>query len=49
MENDEIIQGELFDFPSLESDESPLFFKSYKDQQGSIDKTIDYVSRKAIV
>jgi urease gamma subunit len=48
MEDDEIIQGELFDFPSLESDESPLFSKSYKDQQGSIDKTIDYVSRKAI-
>jgi hypothetical protein len=33
---------------TLESDESPLFSKSYKDQQDSIDKTIDYVSRKAI-
>jgi hypothetical protein len=40
MENDEIIQGELFDFPSFESDESPLFSKSYKDQQGSIEKQL---------
>jgi preprotein translocase subunit SecB len=48
MENDEKIQGELFDFPSPETDEFPLFSKNYKKQQDTIDKPIDYVGRKAI-
>jgi len=48
MENEEKTQGELFEFPSPETDEFPILSKSYKEQQDTIDKPIDYVSRKAI-
>lgn len=42
------IQGELFELPVSETEDSSLLLKGYQQQQDMIDKPIDYVSRKAI-
>ncbi|OAD22945.1 hypothetical protein THIOM_001234 [Candidatus Thiomargarita nelsonii] len=43
-----VVQGELFELPPSEIEDSSLLNKTYKEQQKLIDKPIDYVSRKAI-